>query len=158
MRAHHERHDLRAARERARRLGRLLTIVERAAGWLPPGDAADVAAAMAAGFKNPDASSVIGPLVQIIENINEQRLLAAELRRFDIAPPPPSRSDPLERYFVEAMGAAHVAILLSPPPRSRSGPFVNLLAAAWRDLGFPGPPRDTPLEDWLGQKVEAYRL
>jgi hypothetical protein len=154
-RAYHEQHDLPAAREDVRRLLRLLAIVERYAARLPPDDAAEVAADMAAGFKIPDASPVAGLLSQIIENINETRFLATEMRRLDMAPPPPSRSDPLARYFVEAMAEAHVARLSRPPPRSRIGPFVRLLAAAWRDLGFPQPPRDTPPEDWLGQKVEA---
>ena len=154
-RARHEQHDLRVAREQAQRLVRLLGIVERYAKLLPPGDAATVAADMAAGFEIPDASPVAGLLAQTIENIKETGLLAAELRRFEIAPPPPSRSDPLARYFVEAMAEAHIARLSRTPPRGRSGPFVNLLAAAWRDLQFPWPPRDTPLEDWLGRKVEA---
>jgi len=136
----------------------LLAIAEHYAERLPPADAAAVAADMAAGFEIPDASPVAGLLVQTIENIKETGLLAAELRRFDIVPPPPSRSDPLARYFVEAMAEAHIARLSRPPPRGRSGPFVNLLAAAWGDLDFPWPRRDTPLEDWLGRKVEALPI
>lgn len=154
-RTRHERHDLRVAREQAQRLGRLLTLIERGARRLPPGDAAVVAADIAAGFAHPDASSVIGLLVPAIECINEMRALAIELRRFDIAPPPPSRSDPLARYFVEAMAAAYKAIRALQPPRSRKGPFVDLLAAAWLDLDFPWPSPDTSLESWLGQKAEA---
>ena len=151
-----ERHDLRVAREQAQRLGRLLTLIERGARRLPPGDAAGgLTADIAAGFAHPDASSVIGLLVPAIECINEMRALAIELRRFDIAPPPPSRSDPLARYFVEALAAAYKAIRALQPPRSRKGPFVDLLAAAWLDLDFPWPSPDTSLESWLGQKAEA---
>ena len=154
-RTRYERHELRAAREWAQRLGYLLTLVERAAKRLPPGDAAVVAADMAAGFAHPDASSVIGLLVPTIECINAMCALAIVLRRFDIAPPPPPRSDPLARYFVEAMAAAYKAMHALQPPRSRKGPFVDLLAAAWLDLDFPWPSPDTSLEGWLGQKAEA---
>jgi hypothetical protein len=146
---------LRTAREDVQRLLRLLEIVRRYVKRLPPGDAAAVAADMATGFKIPEASPLAGLLVQTIESIKEASLLAEELRRLDIAPPPPSRSDPLARYFVEAMAEAHVALLSRPPSHSRMGPFVHLLASAWRDLAFPRPLRDTPLEDWLGRKVEA---
>ena len=109
---------------------------------------------MAAGFKNRDAKPKIRLLVPTLECINELRLLAAELNRLGITPPPPSRSDPLARGFVAAMAVAYKAICGREPPRSRKGPLVRLIAAAWSDLRFRLPPDNTSLQDWLGQKVE----
>jgi hypothetical protein len=156
LRERNEVRDLRAIRKQAQHLDRFLTTFARSTGWLSPGDEAEAAADMAAGFKNRDAA--IRLLVPTLECINELRLLAAELNRLGIAPPPPSHSDPLARYFVEAMATAYKAICGRKPPRSRKGPFVDLLATAWLDLGFPWPPPNTSLDVWLGQKVEAYRL
>jgi len=159
VRERHERADLRKAREHAKLLFELLDNVERDAAkkWFPTGDVAVAAADISEGFVKPDdvAVSMVQPLVQIIDGINSLRSWAAELRRFDIIRSPPSNSDPLARCFVEAMGTAYLARRKKQPPHGRTGPFVDLIAAGWLDLGFPPPPSKADLKDWLGRKTEA---
>jgi len=152
---HHERHELRKARDLARRLDKLLkTLDQETAGLFPEGDSAVIAADIAQGFLKP--TSVVAPLVEIIDSL---RASADMLRRFQIKPSPPSRSDPLARAFLEALGKAYKYWIKTQPPRSRQSAFVKLAAAAWLDLDFPLPRPDTSLEHWLGTKVERlYRV
>jgi hypothetical protein len=160
VRARHESVDLRKARGQAKRLIKLLKNVERdSAKWFPTCDVAAAAADLSVGFAGKDDASVIQPLVQIIESLNSLRDWSAELnKRASLTSPPPSRSDPLARYFVEAMAVAHLARRKKQPPSGRTGPFVDLLEAAWLDLGFPKPTDeegfDHTLKVWLGTKVE----
>ena len=159
VREHRERSERRESRNRAQRLAKFLDKFDRETAWLTADDVAVVASEIAEGFTLTDTTgSVATPLVQILEDIHSLRSWAAELRRFDIAPPPPSNSDPLARYFVEAMAAAYVALKGTQPPRSRKGAFSSLLEAAWIDLKFPEPSSETSIESWLGQKVEVYRV
>jgi hypothetical protein len=163
-RARHEGDDLRKAREHAKRLMTLLDKIEsNAADEFPEfqdGDIATAAADLAVGFVTPDPTfSIAQPLVHIIEDIASLRSWAVELRkRASIAPPPPSRSGPLARYFIDAMADAHRAWREVQPPSGRTGPFVDLLEAAWLDLGFPKPVDkegdDLALKVWLGMRVE----
>jgi hypothetical protein len=157
---YHERHELRRARDLARHFDRLLNNLEQdTAGWLPEGDTAVIAADVAQGFATNPNTSVVAPLVEIVENINSLRASAYMLRQFQIEPSPPSRSDPLARAFLKALGKAVESLTERHPPRSRESAFVSLAAAAWLDLDFPPPRFDTPLEDWLGAKVERlYRI
>jgi hypothetical protein len=158
VRARTESSDLREARAHAEQLLKLLEIVERdAAKCFPAGDAGAAAADLSLGFvKTADAISVVQPLVEIIGNIDSLRTWGTELqKRASIAPSPASHSDPLARYFIQAMRVAYLARRKKQPPRGRSGPFIRLLAAAWLDLGFPRPPASKDdLEGWLGQKVQ----
>jgi hypothetical protein len=139
-------------------LVKLLKTIERdAAKCFPAGDAAAAAADLSLGFvKTDDATtSIVQPLVHIIGEIDSLRTWGAELqKRAHIAQSPASHSDPLARHFIAAMGVAYLARIKKKPPRGRSGPFIRLLAAAWRDLGLPTPSPDTDLEDWLGKKVD----
>jgi hypothetical protein len=158
---HHERHELRRARDLVQHLDKLLKNLEQdAAGWFPEGDAAVIAADMTQGFINPDPSaSVIAPLVEIIEGVNALRGCADMLRRFQIEPSPPSRSDPLARAFLKALGKAFESWTGMQPPRSRGSAFAKLAAAAWLDLDFPSPHPGETLEAWLGAKIERlYRI
>jgi hypothetical protein len=171
FRAEQERVDLRNARHMALSLVKLLAKLDQArkdAKIIPDSSDGAVIADLATGFASSEAD-VVTPLMRVMEDLNSLRSWSAELRKFDIASPPPSSSEPLSRAFIEMMGRAYVARLDKQPPKSRVGPFVNLLAAAWLDLGFPTPePRkivgagaDTTeqrLKDWLGPKVERLPL
>ena len=160
-RASYELVVLKMARGRAKRLKALASGVAHDAdalfpGLFPDGDIAVAAADLSVGFTRPHgpAISVIQPLVHMIESINIFRAWAATLPL--IAPPPPPNSDPLARFFVEAMGIAYLARRKKQPPHGRTGPFVNLLASSWLDIGFPVPRRrQDQLWDWLGKKAEA---
>lgn len=161
-RARHELDDLRKARERAKSLMTLLDNIESNAAddWFPNDDVAAAAADLSVGFATPEPTfSIAQALVHIIEDIISLRSWAVELReRAIIASPPPSRSDPLARYFIDALAAAHIAWRELEPPSGRTGPFVDLLEAGWLDLGFPKPVDkegdDSALKIWLGTKVE----
>jgi hypothetical protein len=161
IRAHQERDILKKARGRAKRLKALEDKITSDAdglfpGLFPNGDIAVAAAELSVGFPKPHdpAVSVVQPLVHMIESLILFRSWAAELP--GVAPPPPSNSDPLARNFVEAIGIAYLAHRKKQPPHGRTGPFVNLLAAAWLDVGFPVPRRRREdLSDWLGKKAEA---
>ena len=161
IRALHELDVLKTARDRAKRLKALDDKVASDAdalfpGLFPDGDVAAAAADLSFGFTRPHdpTISVVQPLVQMIVSLNAFRAWAAKLP--SIAPPPPSNSDPLARYFVEAIGMAYLARRRKQPPHGRTGPFVNLLASAWLDVGFPVPRRrQDHLWDWLGKKAEA---
>jgi hypothetical protein len=156
VREHRERNELRESRDRAKRLIKLLDKFDRESAWLAAGDVAVVASEIAQGFSiKKNTGSIATPLVQILESVSYLRMWLAELHQFDIAPSPPSNSDPLARAFVEVMAAAFMALTGSQPPHSRQGPFVNLIAAAWLDLSFPWPSPETSVENWLGQKVES---
>ena len=156
IREHRERSELRAARDRAKRLTKSLDKFDRETAWLTAVDVAVVASEIAEGFAVTNTTgSVATPLVQIIEDINSLRSWAVELHKFVIAPSPPSNSDPLARAFVEAMAATYVALRESRPPHTRKSPFVNFIAAAWLDLNFPWPSPETSVENWLGQKVKS---
>jgi hypothetical protein len=157
IRACQELDVLKKARGRAKRLQALGDkIASDADGLFPDGDVAVAAADLSAGFAKPHdpAVSVVQPLVHMIESLNVFRAWAAVLP--GVAPPPPSNSDPLARYFVEAIGIAYLARRRKQPPHGRTGPFVNLLAAAWLDVGFPvSRRRQDDLWDWLGKKAET---
>jgi hypothetical protein len=156
VREHHERSELREARNRAQRLTKFLDKLDRETAWLTSGDVAVFASEIAEGFAVTNTTgSVVTPLVQILEDIHSLRSWAAKLRNFDFTPPPPSNSLPLARYFVEAMAAAYATLKGTQPPRSRKGAFPNLLEAAWLDLDFPLPSPETSVENWLGQKLES---
>ena len=161
VRARHETIDLRKARGQAERMIKLLKNIERdSAKWFPTGDVASAAADLSIGFATKkDDVSIIQPLVQIIEDINLVRAWSAELNKHaSIASPPPPRSDPLARNFVEAIAVAYRSRRKKQPPSGRTGPFVDLLEAAWLDLDFPKPTDeegfDPALKVWLGMKVE----
>jgi hypothetical protein len=148
-----ERIGRRTARERAKRVLGLLDGVEREAAGLFPGDAATNAAEIDQGFASNNRAS-IQSLVQIMEGVKFLSEHAAELRRIGIADPPPSNSDPLARYFIDAMAKAYIKRLGRRPGSGRKGPFVDLVTAAWIDLGFPQPESSDDLQEWLGTKVE----
>jgi hypothetical protein len=156
-RAHHERAARRKERENAKRLIGLFDHVEREVAEIFPAendegtknDDATKAAEIAVGFGAGAATA----LVQIIEGFGSLASWVAELRRIGIAEPPPSRSDPLARSFIDAMASAYRARCGEQPPATRSGPFVDLLAAAWSDLGLLVP-AGSDLPEWLGTKVE----
>jgi hypothetical protein len=159
VRTRRERSDLREARKNAKDLIKLLKNIERDAAklkWLPAGDVSAVAAELSEGFAATDATSlVVEPLVNILENIDGLRSWTTGLQaRVRIAPAQPSHSDPLARQFIEAMATAHRAWRGTEPPSGRTGRFVNLLEAAWADIGFPDPPPTIELKEWLGAKVE----
>lgn len=61
-------------------------------------------------------------------------------------------------YFILHAALGYGALTNKPAPIGRSGPFVNLLAAAWMDFGWPVPPRQTDISGWLGQQVEKHPL
>ena len=161
FRAHHELDVLKAVRGRAKRLKALEDKIASDADALfpdlfPDGDVAVAAADLSVGFtrSHDPAVSIVQSLVQMIESLNGFRSWAATLP--SIALPPPPNSDPLARYFVEAIGIAYLVRRRKQPPHGRTGPFVNLLAAAWLDVGFPVPRRRRDhLWDWLGKKAEA---
>jgi len=77
-------------------------------------------------------------------------------RNFPI--PPLARSGgvnrSLERTFIRSLASLWPAISGRHAPRSKSGPFVRLAAAAWRDLAAPDYER---LEDVLGALAEKLR-
>jgi hypothetical protein len=155
---HHERHELRKARHLAQRLDRLLKDLERGAvGWFPEGDVAMIAADLSQGLVTLDPNvSITAPLVEALQNISALR---GTNMGFQIKPSPPSRSDPLARAFLTALGQALEYWTGTQPPRAREGAFAKLAAAAWLDLGFPSPHPDELLEHWLGAKIERlYRI
>jgi hypothetical protein len=154
-------------RDKARRMVKLLDNIDRQIGWLVAGDDDDDddyhASEIAEGFvpaigSVPEpghvypAEPLVSELIYAIKSISLLRRIL--LAQFAIRPAGRQRADPLARYFIEAMADAYVNSRGTHPPRGRSGPFVNLIAAAWRDRGFPIP-SEPPLEDWLGQKVEV---
>jgi hypothetical protein len=165
-----ERVDLRNARRMALSLIKLLAKLDQArkdAKIIPDSSDGAVIADLATGFA-PSEADVVTPLMRVMEDLNSLRSWSAELRKFDIAPPPPSSSEPLSRAFIEMMGRAYVARLDKQPPKSRAGPFVDMIAAAWLDIGFPlpeprkivggGEDRTERLKGWLGPKVEELPL
>jgi hypothetical protein len=138
---------------------KVLDNIERQIGWLIAADNDD-AFGIARGFvpaqPKPDhpfpAEQLLSQIISRIKSI--QNLRRRLLAQFAVRPAGRLRADPLARYFIEAMADAYVKERGTRPPRGRSGPFVNLVAAAWRDRRFPIP-AETPLEDWLGLKVEV---
>jgi hypothetical protein len=170
FRTDQERVGLRNARRMALSLIKLLAKLDQArkdAKIIPDSSDGAVIADLATGFASSEAD-VVTPLVRVMEDLNSLRSWSAELRKFDIAPPPPSSSEPLSRAFIEMMGRAYVARLDKQPPKSRVGPFVDMIAAAWLDIGFPlpeprkivgsGEDRTERLKGWLGPKVEELLL
>jgi hypothetical protein len=165
FRTEQERDDLRNARRMALRLIKFLAKLDqdRRDARIPHSSDGAVIADLATGFA-PSEADLVTPLMRVMDDLNSLLSWTAELRKFEIAPPPPSSSEPLSRAFIEMMGRAYVARLDKQPPKSRAGPFVNLIAAAWLDLRFPlpkprkivgaGEDRTERLKGWLGPKVE----
>jgi hypothetical protein len=131
------------SREEARRIIKLLDTIDRqAAGWIDPADDEHTTRLSnvfvptfkrVPGFRSPERL-----LSQVFSDIQSIRKLRRQLTsRFTISRA--ERGDQLARYFIEVMASTYKNGRGKRPPRGRSGPFVNLVAAAWRDLGFPIP-------------------
>ena len=133
LRERHERHDLRAAREQAQHLDRLLTTFKCTTGWLPPGDAAATAADMAAGFAQSIGFN--GPPPARASHRKHQRATrhwhsnASLHHRAAAAVTLRSAGEVFRHAMTAAFKAIRERNFLSSkrllPPRSRKGPFVD---------------------------------
>jgi hypothetical protein len=120
--------------------------------WITKKDAAIWAADMRQGF-DPKANP-ISALVRIHENLTDIQGLRIELiSQAKIASPPPPRSKPRLKTYVEMMAQYYEVRTGSRPPRSRTGPFARLAAAAWQDVGFSIPEGKDPVS-YVGQAIE----
>lgn len=164
IRAKHEQEHVRSGRRKIQRLNMTVSKIDRLTRWLPDKpDTMSLAVELARGLEADGSRSPIQSILHTIESVQDLREWGASLRRFKIAQPSPSRSDPLARHFVDLMVDMYRRYRKKEPPRGRTGPFADFLAAAWIDLKFPVPKaEDGKAKDvitWLGQKAEkAPRL
>lgn len=63
-------------------------------------------------------------------------------------------------FFIHQMASQYRDMFDRPTPRGNTGPFVELVAAAWTDLGWPVPRDRTGhthnVADWLGTQIEKH--
>jgi hypothetical protein len=107
-------------------------------------------------FQNPDVgtSEFIAPIaawtkiIQLAKELHELRQL---VEHFELAKPLHGRSEMLARTFVMQMREFYERQIGRPASKVRAGRLVELMQAAWYDLGFPvGIP-----EDRLGHILET---
>jgi hypothetical protein len=97
-------------------------------------------------------------LLPVLERlVGDLTWLGQATKRLRVTEPMPSRAEPLAKWFIKTMLREYRNIHKDPaarPPGTRDGPFAQLLAAAWRDLGFPIVARDPEgLVEYLGRRL-----
>jgi hypothetical protein len=104
--------------------------------------------------------SQIGPagsLVSLNKFARAIREIKSAVGQWEVLPPQPSRFDPFTRYFIQSVFGIWRKAKGRPPGISANGPFVKLLAAAWKDLQLPIPEGcsgdEQDLIRWLGERA-----
>jgi hypothetical protein len=96
------------------------------------------------------------------DNISKLVTITSQIKanssKLVLSAPKPPHYDPLVTHFIRLIPQMWQDLKGAPPGISANGPFVRLLAAAWKDLSFPVPDdnrgEEQELVSWLGTRAE----